>query len=108
MIDFSSKVKGMCKLKEIQIKELAAKIGISEVGLHANLKNNNPRLETMEKISSALNVTLVDLLMFQPGKPLPKPKKEKKTVPTEDDKVEYGAIRCPHCGEPIELFVRAK
>ena len=94
MIDFKSKVKEMCKIKNIQQKELAQKLGITEVGLSATLGKNNPQLQTMENIADALGVSLVELLSLQLDS-----KQELKST--------SGTMCCPHCGKKLELFVKA-
>lgn len=93
MIDFRNKVKEMCKLHGLQQKELAEKLGITEVGLSATLKKNNPQLSTMVNIAEALDVSLVELLTVG-------------DVP-DNNPQQGGTMRCPHCGGNIEIFVRA-
>ena len=96
MIDFRAKVKEMCKLKNMQQKELAQKLGITEVGLSATLGKNNPQLGTMENIADALGVSLVELLSLDPNAPK-----------TDNTLMQSGTMCCPHCGGKIELFVKA-
>lgn len=97
MIDFKSKVKEACKIKEMQQKDLAEKLGITDVGLSATLHKNNPKLSTMEAIAEALDVSLVELLSGNISKG-EKP---------DDTPKQGGTMRCPHCGGSIEIFVRA-
>lgn len=97
MVDFRSKVKEMCKLHGLQQKELAQKLGITEVGLSASLKKNNPQLSTMVNIADAFGVSLIELLSVGESKP-----ENTNNIPNQG-----GMMRCPHCGGNIEIFVRA-
>lgn len=97
MIDFRSKVKEMCKLHGMQQKELAQKLKITEVGLSALLKKNNPQLSTMVKIADTFEVSLIELLSVGEIKP-----ENNNNIPNQG-----GMMRCPHCGGNIEIFVRA-
>ena len=97
MVDFRNKVKEMCKLKGLQQKELAQKLGITDIGLSATLKKNNPQLSTMVNIAEALDVSLIELLSVGESQP------ENET----DNPNQGGMMRCPHCGGNIEIFVKA-
>lgn len=97
MIDFRSKVKETCKLKGLQQKELAQKLGITEIGLSATLKKNNPQLSTMVNIADALDVSLIELLSVGESQP-----EKENDIPNQG-----GMMRCPHCGGNIEIFVKA-
>lgn len=96
MFDSTTKVKEMCKLKNMQQKELAQKLGITKVGVSATLRNNNPQLGTMESIADTLGVSLVELLSLDPNAPK-----------TDNTPLQSGTMCCPHCGGKIELFVKA-
>lgn len=50
----------ICKQAGITQKELAERIGLSAVGLSKAI-NGNPTKDTLEKISSALNVRITEL-----------------------------------------------
>ena len=54
------KIKEICREKGITQKELAAIMGVSEVGLSQSV-NGNPTVSTLEKIATALNVSITDL-----------------------------------------------
>ena len=97
MVDFRNKVKEMCKLKGLQQKELAQKLGITEIGLSATLKKNNPQLSTMVNIAEALDVSLIELLSVGESQP-----EKENNIPDQG-----GMMRCPHCGGNIEIFVKA-
>ncbi|TWP23139.1 XRE family transcriptional regulator [Apibacter muscae] len=56
------RIKEICRNKGLMLKDLAEKIGITEVGLSKSL-NGNPTLDTLQKIANTLNVHLVDLFI---------------------------------------------
>jgi transcriptional regulator with XRE-family HTH domain len=87
MVDFRNKVKEMCKLKGLQQKELAQKLGITDIGLSATLKKNNPQLSTMVNIAEALDVSLIELLSVGESQP-----EKENNIPDQG-----GMMRCPHC-----------
>lgn len=72
------RIKELCKERGILIKDLAQKIGITDVGLRQSL-NGNPTIGTLEKIADALGVEVGELFR-----------------PSDNTK-----ITCPHCGKPI-------
>lgn len=74
------RIKELCKEKGILVKELAERIGITDIGLRQSL-NGNPTIGTLEKIAAALDVEVTEL--FKPA-----------------DKAK---ITCPHCGKTINL-----
>lgn len=76
------RIKELCKEKGILIKELAAKMGITDIGLRQSL-NGNPTIGTLEKIAGALGVEVVEL--FRPS--------------------DSTQISCPHCGKSIIIKV---
>lgn len=64
-------------------KELAERLGITDISLNKTLRGNYPQLQTLEKIAVALDVPISDLF----------------TKPREEETV----ISCPHCGKPITI-----
>lgn len=76
------RIKEICKERGILFKDLAAKLGITDVGLRQSLQGN-PTVGTLEKIANVLNVEVSEL--FAPPK--------------------QGVITCPHCGKPINIKV---
>jgi transcriptional regulator with XRE-family HTH domain len=70
----------ICKEKAITQKELAKRVGITAVGLSKAI-NGNPTKDTLEKIASELNVSIVDLF----------------------DRPATDTINCPHCGGVIKV-----
>lgn len=78
------RIKEICKEKNLTQKELAAKIGISAVGLAKALAGNTT-IGTLEKIAVALGVSVAELF----------------EAPSADGVT----ITCPHCGKPVRLQV---
>lgn len=76
------RIKEVCKEKGLFFKDLATKLGVTDIWLRASLKNN-PTMSTLEKIADALNVSVADLL----------------DVPAS------GSITCPHCGKLINIKI---
>lgn len=60
MFAFKAKIKEMSKLKNKQQEVLAPKMGITIVGVFATLGKDNPQLGSMENITDALGVSLVE------------------------------------------------
>ena len=50
------RIRELCLKKNIQLKELAKEINMTEVGLQDLLKRNSTKTETIEKIAKFLNV----------------------------------------------------
>lgn len=76
------RVKDICKEKGILFKDLAARLGITDVGLRQSLQGN-PTIGTLEKIAKVLDVEVTEL--FAPPK--------------------QGIVSCPHCGKPINIKI---
>jgi transcriptional regulator with XRE-family HTH domain len=53
------KIKTLSKKQKIKVKELAKTVDVSEVGLYQMIRNQSMKVETLEKISSALRVSPV-------------------------------------------------
>lgn len=51
-------IKSLVKEKDITIKELSQKIGMSERGLHKSIRNNSISAEYLEKIANYLDVSI--------------------------------------------------
>lgn len=56
-----SRIKFLSKEKKISMRKLAEMIGMSSTGLHRSLANGSIKLETILKISDALDVTIDSL-----------------------------------------------
>ena len=82
------RVKEICKEKGLLFKDLADKIGISDVGLRKQVQGN-PSYSTMEKIASALGVEVWELLI------------SKEEITNKGGT----SLTCPHCGKPITLKI---
>lgn len=78
------RIKEVIKEKGTTVKDLALKMGISNVGLSQHI-NGNPSVEVLERIASALNVPITELFA-QP---------EHHTA----------SLNCPHCGKSINIKV---
>jgi transcriptional regulator with XRE-family HTH domain len=90
-------VKRCCDLRGITQKELAAKLGVTDISLNATLKEGrDPRVSTVKKIADALEVDIAELLSDRP----------QQTAEPEVVHVPY--IRCPHCGKEIDVFVKSR
>ena len=61
-------------------KELAEKLGVTDIALRASLKGN-PTISTLEKVADALGVSVPELF----------------AAPRN------GVITCPHCGKSITI-----
>ena len=77
------RVKDICREKNILFKELAERIGISDVALRKQVQGN-PSIKTLETIADALGIPFVELF----EKPEPS-----------------NGITCPHCGKPITIKI---
>lgn len=77
------RIKELCKEKGILFKELAQQLGITDVGLRQSLQGN-PTIGTLEKIASALRVSVPEL--FEPQS--------------------ANTIVCPKCGTVLEVKER--
>ena len=78
------RIKDVLKEKKVTVVSLAGIIGIAQPSM-SNIVNGKsmPSLETLEKISSALEVPLTELF--------------------EQSKSDTASLICPHCGKSITL-----
>lgn len=76
------RVKEICKEKGILFKDLAEKLGVTDVGLRKQVQGN-PTIGTLEKIAEALGVDLVELFVHSTNYP-------------------YGVIRYKNKSYPID------
>lgn len=79
------RIKELCKEKGLLFKDLARIVGVTDVGLRQSL-GGNPTIGTLEKIASALGVSVSELF----------------------DAPKEGVINCPHCGKEIKLNPECK
>ena len=60
------RIKDIFKQKGLLQKELAEKVGVTDIALRASLKGN-PTVGTLEKVANALNVEVWELFTESPG-----------------------------------------
>jgi transcriptional regulator with XRE-family HTH domain len=80
-MNFRNRIKELCKNNGITQKELAEKLGISDISLNQTLRGEYPQLQTLERIALALGVPIADLF----------------EQPASD------TITCPYCGGKIKV-----
>ena len=78
------RVKELCREHGLTMNELAEQMGMKRESL-SRAVNGNPTLETLEKIAEALGVPITELF----------------EVAGDGAAV----LRCPHCGQPINLKI---
>ncbi|MFR0679424.1 helix-turn-helix domain-containing protein [Dysgonomonas mossii] len=76
------RIKEICKKQGVLQKDIADKLGITDIALRASLKGN-PTIGTLEKVASALNVHISELF--------------------EKDTPNDNTIKCPNCGTELEV-----
>lgn len=74
------RIKEVCKEKGVLQKDLADKLGITDIALRASLKGN-PTIGTLEKVANALGVPFTDLF----------------------EQPKQNVITCPHCNGKIKI-----
>lgn len=98
-MDLKNNVKRLCKLHGVTQRQLAEKIGVTDNSLSMTLGKNNPQLSTLSNIADALGVSVSQLLATP---------EELALLAGKSREEEHGKVlRCPHCGEEIELYVKA-
>lgn len=83
-----NRIKDILKEKGITQIELADKLGVSRSSIVKTLAGN-PSQETLEKISSAIEVPMWQLF----------------ASPSEVQKENDGGYKCPNCGYPLKIKV---
>lgn len=79
------RIKEICKERGMLLKDLATKLGITEVGLSKSL-NGDPGVKRLQEIANVLDVPLVELFEKQPQKG-------------------GNEFICPHCGARLEVSI---
>lgn len=79
------RVKSICKEKGILFKDLAAKLGVTDVSLRSTI-NGNPTIASLERIASALDVEVGELFA----------------------KSDPGVFTCPNCGKQFKVTELSK
>lgn len=74
------RLKEILKDKGVLHKELAERLGVTDIALRASLKGN-PTIGTLERVADALGVSVAELFEPQPS----------------------NAVRCPHCGGVLRI-----
>lgn len=80
IMNFSGRIKELCKERGILMKDLAGKLGITSIGLSKSINQPYPQLQTLERIATALGVEVSEL--FAPKR---------------------NTFICPNCGAEIEV-----
>ena len=60
-MNFSTRIKELCKERGILLKDLAARLNITAIGLSQSINQEYPQLQTLERIANALNVEVSEL-----------------------------------------------
>ena len=81
-MNFRERIKDLCQINEITQKELAEKLGITDISLNKTLRGDYPQLQSLEKIAIALNVPISELF----------------------DQPSSDVINCPYCGGKIKVI----
>lgn len=76
------RLKELCQLRGITQKELAGKLGVTEMTLSRASKGNTS-MKLLEEIANCLNIEFVDLF--------------------ERPKNDSVSLTCPHCGKAINI-----
>jgi len=74
------RIKEICREQGIYMKDLASRLGITEVGLSKSL-NGDPGVKRLQEIADILNVPITDLF----------------------ERPKQNVITCPKCGTQLEL-----
>lgn len=82
-MDFSTRIKELCKERGIMMKDLAEKLGITPTGLSKSIGQDYPQLQTLERITNAIGVEVSELFIH---------------APRENE------IICPKCGSRFKLM----
>lgn len=79
-MDFSIRIKELCKEKGIMMKDLAERLGITPTGLSKSIGQDYPQLQTLERIANALEVEVSELFVSRDT-----------------------SLHCPKCGARLQL-----
>lgn len=62
-MDFRTRIKELCQTKGFTQKDLADKMGISDISLNKTLRGDYPQLQSLERIANALEVDIAELFV---------------------------------------------
>lgn len=65
-MDFRQRIKDICQEKGMTQKDLAEKLGITDISLNKTLRGEYPQLQTLEKIAEKLEVSITELFEKSP------------------------------------------
>jgi len=85
-MNFREQIKELCSLRGLTQKDLADKLGITDISLNKTLRGKYPQLQTLERIATVLDVPITELF-------------ERKTE---------NEFYCPKCGTKLEVVNREK
>lgn len=88
IMNFSKRIKAICKEQGIMVKDLAERLGITPTGLSMTINQQYPQLQTLERIAKALGVEVVDLFEQSPKA--------------------GGKAICPRCGASLTIRVEVE
>lgn len=80
-MDFRTRIKDICQSKGITQKDLADRLGITDISLNKTLRGDYPQLQSLERIANALNVPITELF----------------------EQPDTSIITCPNCGTKLEI-----
>lgn len=63
IMDFRTRIKELCQSKGLTQKDLADKMGISDISLNKTLRGDYPQLQSLERIANALEVDIAELFV---------------------------------------------
>lgn len=81
-MNFSERIKQLCKERGLMMKDLAAKLEITPTGLSKAIGQPYPQLQTLERIAGALGVSVSELFAPAPSQ-----------------------IKCPKCGTVLKIKI---
>lgn len=84
-MDFRKRIKEICQEKGITQKDLAEKLGITDISLNKTLRGEYPQLQSLEKIANALEISISTLF-------------EEDHLPDDPN-----TITCPKCGTKFKM-----
>ena len=80
-MDFSTRIKELCKERGMLLKDLAERLGITPIGLSQSINQEYPQLQTLERIANALGVDVSELFTKK--------------------------YRCPNCGCELNIKIES-